>query len=141
MALVWSFESLDTPIFSATRRTLRVLAPVAHVSATAATRARPTRRWRSIASSGKKLPVRSLGMRGVSVPAQVASALSRQPFRLFAPPPRSWSASASITAFTTCSARRLSSSCMSMAPSSSRGMASMSGVGSDKISIAVFVLS
>lgn len=43
MALAWSFESLDTPIFSATRRALRVLAPVAHVSATAATRARPTR--------------------------------------------------------------------------------------------------
>ena len=77
MALAWSFESLDTPIFSATRRALRVLAPVAHVSAAAATRARSTRRQRSIASPGKKLPVRSLGMRGVSVPAQVASALSR----------------------------------------------------------------
>ncbi len=62
MAPAWSFEGLDTPIFSATRRALRVLAPVAHVSAAAATRARPTRRWRSIASSGKKLPVRSLGM-------------------------------------------------------------------------------
>ena len=141
MALAWSFESLDTPIFSATRRALRVLAPVAHVSAAAATRARSTRRQRSIASPGKKLPVRSLGMRGVSVPAQVASALSRQPFRLFAPPPRSWSASASITAFATCSARRLSSSCMSMAPSSGRGMAGMSGVGSDKIPVAVSVLS
>lgn len=35
----------------------------------------------------------------------------------------------------------LSSSCMSMAPSSKRGMASMSGTGSDKISIAFFVLS
>lgn len=61
--------------------------------------------------------------------------------RLFAQPPHSWSASASITAFMTYSASLRSSSCISMAPSSKRGMASMSGVGSDKISIAVFVLS
>lgn len=74
-------------------------------------------------------------------PMQEARPRSRKPFRLFAPPPHSWSASASITAFTTCSARRLSSSCMSMAPSPNRGMASMSGVGSNKITIAVFVLS
>lgn len=39
MALTRSFESLDTPIFSATRCTLRVLVPVAYISATAATRA------------------------------------------------------------------------------------------------------
>lgn len=82
MALTWSFESLETPTFSATICTLRVLGPVAYISATAA-----------------------------------------------------------ITAFTTCSASLRSSSCMSMAPSSKRGMASMSGVGSDKIPIAVFVLS
>ena len=77
MALTLSLESLDTPIFSATRCTLRVLVPVAYISATAATRARSTRRWRSITSSGKKLPERSLGIRSVSVPTQVASALSR----------------------------------------------------------------
>lgn len=71
MALTWSFESLETPIFSATLCTLRVLVPVAYISATAATRARSTRRWRSITSSGKKLPERSFGMRSVSVPAQV----------------------------------------------------------------------
>lgn len=43
IALTWSFESLETPIFSATLRTLRVLVPVAYISATAATRARSTR--------------------------------------------------------------------------------------------------
>lgn len=43
MALTWSFESLPTPIFSATLRTLRVLVPVAYISATAATRAQSTR--------------------------------------------------------------------------------------------------
>ena len=58
-------------IFSATLCTLRVLVPVAYISATAATRARSTRRWRSITSSGKKLPERSFGMRSVSVPAHV----------------------------------------------------------------------
>lgn len=82
MAPIWSFESLETPTFSATICTLRLLVPVAYISATAA-----------------------------------------------------------ITAFTTCSASLRSSSCMSMAPSSKRGMASMFGVGSDKIFIAVFVLS
>ena len=71
MALTWSFESLETPIFSATLCTLRVLVPVAYISATAATRARSTRRWRPSTSSGKKLPERSLGMRSVSVPTQV----------------------------------------------------------------------
>ena len=40
-------------------------------------RRKPKQRHCSIASPGKKLPVRSLGMRGVSVPTQVASALSR----------------------------------------------------------------
>lgn len=53
----------------------------------------------------------------------------------------SWSASASIAAFTTCLASLGSSSRMSMAPSLKRGMASMSGAGSDKIYIAIFVLS
>ena len=61
--------------------------------------------------------------------------------RPFAPPPHSWSASASITAFATRLASLRSSSCMSMPPSSKRGMASMSGDGPDKISAAVFVLS
>lgn len=82
-----------------------------------------------------------LGMRNVSMPTHAAGLCSQRPLRLFAPPPHSWSASASITSFTSYSASRLSSSCISMAPSSKRGMASMSGVGSDKISIAVFVLS
>ena len=72
MAPTWSFESLETPIFSATLCTLRVLVPAACISAAAATRARSTRRWRSITSSGKKLPVRNFGIRGVSVPTQVA---------------------------------------------------------------------
>lgn len=83
-----------------------------------------------------------LGMRSVSMPTHAAGLCSQRPLRLFAlPPPHSWSASASITSFATCSAKRLSSSCISMAPSSKRGLASMSGVGSDKISVAVFVLS
>lgn len=82
-----------------------------------------------------------LGMRSVSLPTHAAGLCSQRPLRLFAPPPHSWSASASNTSFTTCSARRLSSFCISMAPSSKRGMASMSGIGSDKISVAVFVLS
>lgn len=43
MALTWSFESLETPIFSATLCALRVLVPVAYISATAATSARSTR--------------------------------------------------------------------------------------------------
>ena len=126
IALTWSLESLDTPIFSATRCTLRVLVPVAYISTTAATRARSTRWWRSITSSRKKLPERSMG-----VPAQVSRLRSRQPFQLFAPPPHSRSASASITTFKTCAASPRSTTCMSMAPSSKRGMASISGVGSD----------
>lgn len=43
MALTWSFESLETPIYSATRCTLRVLVPVAYISATAVNRARSAR--------------------------------------------------------------------------------------------------
>lgn len=43
VALTWSSESLETLIFSTTLCTLRVLVPVAYISATAATRARPTR--------------------------------------------------------------------------------------------------
>lgn len=81
------------------------------------------------------------GMRSASVPTQVASDLSRWPLWLFAPPSLSWLVSTSITAFATRSTRGLSNSCMSMTPSSKRGMASMSGVGSDKISIEVLVLS
>ena len=77
MALTWSFESLETPIFSAALCTLRALAPVAYISATAATRARSTRRWRPSTPSEKKLPERSLGMRGVSVPTQAARPRSR----------------------------------------------------------------
>lgn len=57
--------------------TLLALVPVAYISATAATRARSARRWRSITPSGKRLPERSLGMRSVSGPTQVASDLSR----------------------------------------------------------------
>ena len=60
---------------------------------------------------------------------------------LFGPATHGWSASASIATSTTCSARRLSSSHMSMASSSKRGKESMSGVGSGGISMAVFVLS
>lgn len=48
---------------------------------------------------------------------------------------------ANIAAFTTCLASLGSSSRMSMAPSLKRGMASMSGAGSDKIYIAIFVFS
>ena len=106
MALTLSFDNLDTPIFPAMRCTLRVLVPVAYISAPAATSAR-----------------------------------SRYPFLLFAPPPQSRSASASITALTICSASLLKSSCMSMAPSSNLGMQGMSGIGSAKIPIAIFVLS
>lgn len=35
MTLTWSLEGLDTPIFSATLCTLRVLVPVSYISATA----------------------------------------------------------------------------------------------------------
>lgn len=38
IALTWSMESLDTPIFSATLCALRVLAPAAYISTMAATR-------------------------------------------------------------------------------------------------------
>ena len=39
MALTWSFESLETPIFSVTLFTLRALVPVVYISTAAATRA------------------------------------------------------------------------------------------------------
>ena len=42
MALTWSFDSLSIPIAAAIFCTFLVLAPVAHVSATAATIARST---------------------------------------------------------------------------------------------------
>ncbi len=54
-----------------------VLVPLAHISATAVTRARFTRRWRSITSFGKKLTKRSLGMRFVSVLTLVLRPRSR----------------------------------------------------------------
>lgn len=73
MALAWSFEGRSMPIAAAAPRTFLVLVPVAHVSLAAATIARSTRWWRSITSSGKKLPQRSLGILGVSVPTQVVS--------------------------------------------------------------------
>lgn len=57
--------------------TFLVLVPVAYISATAATTARSTRRWRSSASSGKKLPERSFGTLGISVPTHVTSMRSR----------------------------------------------------------------
>lgn len=69
-------EPLD-PIASATLRAFRVLVPVAHISATAATSARSTRRQRSRTSSGKKLPERSFGMRSASVPTHVTGLRSR----------------------------------------------------------------
>ena len=53
---------------------------------------------------------------------------------------RSESASASITAFTICSAKRLSGSRM-LDSSLNQDMASVSDVRPDKVSIAVFVLS
>ena len=43
MALTWSFESLATPIFSATLATFLVLVPVAYISATQPASARSTR--------------------------------------------------------------------------------------------------
>ena len=73
MALTWSFDSLDTPILSATLWTLRVLVPVAYISATAAARARSTRWYLVMTSSGKKLPERSLGTLSESSPTQVLS--------------------------------------------------------------------
>lgn len=77
MALTWSFESRSMPMACATLRALRVLVPVAHVSLTAATIARSTRWQRSIASSGKKLPVLSLGIPSVGVPTHVTRLRSR----------------------------------------------------------------
>lgn len=61
MAPTWFFDNLDTPIFSAMRCTLRVLVPVVYISATPATSVQSARRYRSITSSGKKLPVLSFG--------------------------------------------------------------------------------
>ena len=43
MALTWSFDRRSMPIAAATLATLRVLVPVAYISATAATTARSTR--------------------------------------------------------------------------------------------------
>ena len=54
-----------------------MLVPVAHFSAPADTIARLTLWYRSITSSGKKLPTLSLGIPGVSVPTHVVSLLSR----------------------------------------------------------------
>ena len=72
IALAWSIESHETPIFSATLCASRVLSPATYISTTAATRAQPTHWHRSITPSGKKLSGRSFGMRGVSVLTQVA---------------------------------------------------------------------
>ena len=58
MALTWSFDSRSMPIAAATSCTFLVLVPVAHVSPAAAPWKRP------VASSGKRLPVRSLGIPG-----------------------------------------------------------------------------
>ena len=77
MAPAWSLESLSMPVAAATLCTLRVLVPVAHVSLTAATIALPTLWWRAITSSGKKLPARSFGILGVSVPTPVTRLRSR----------------------------------------------------------------
>lgn len=74
MALTWSFESRSMPIAAATPPcTLLVLVPVAHVSPAA-----PSNLWqRPIPSSGKKPPVRSLGIPGASVPTRVTRPRSR----------------------------------------------------------------
>ena len=77
MALTWSLDILSMPMAAAALCTFLVLVPVAYTSATAATTARSTRRWRSSTSSGKKLPKRSLGTPGVSVPTHVVSVRSR----------------------------------------------------------------
>lgn len=77
MALTWSFGSCSMPMACATLRTLRVLVLVAHVSPAAATIARSTRWQRSITSSGKKLPVLSLGIPSASVPTHVTRPRSR----------------------------------------------------------------
>lgn len=73
MAPAWSLDILPTPMADATLWTFLVLAPVAHVSATAATTARPERRWRSSTSSGRKPPGHSLGTPGAGVPTHVVS--------------------------------------------------------------------
>lgn len=76
MALTRSLDILSMPMAAATLCTFLVLVPVAHVSATAATTARSTRRWRSSTSSGKKPPERSFGGPGVSVPTRVTGTLT-----------------------------------------------------------------
>lgn len=88
-------ESFDTPQL---KQILRALVPVAHISATTATRALSLHQWRSSTSPGKMLPERSFGMRGVSILTQMARLRSQYPSRLFAPAPHTRSASASITA-------------------------------------------
>lgn len=95
--------------------------PVAHVSLTAAP---PTLWWRPVASSGKRLPARSLGTLGASVPTHVARPRSRQAFLPFPVASQSRSASADNISFTTDSASCPSGSCMFTNPSSKRGMAS-----------------
>ena len=55
IALAWSIESHETPIFSATLCASRVLSPATYISTTAATRAQPTHWHRSITPSGTQL--------------------------------------------------------------------------------------
>ena len=81
IALTWSMESLDTPIFSATLCALRVLAPAAYISTMAA-----TRHSDALASLDHVLR------------EEAALAVAS---RLFAPASHTRSASASITAFST----------------------------------------
>lgn len=73
IALTWSFDSPPMPILRATLWTSRVPAPVAHISAVAATNALPALWQRVRTSSGNKLPRLSFGTPGVSVPTQVSS--------------------------------------------------------------------
>lgn len=68
-----SLPSLSMPVFSAILCTLLVPVPAAYISATAATSARSTRRWRSRTSPGKKLPVLSSGILRLSVPTHASS--------------------------------------------------------------------
>lgn len=141
MAPTWSFESLETPVFSATPLRL------------AGAGARGVHLGRGGHGGAVDAPValehvireEAAGAQLGGARRQRAGAGGEQPLAVAVsdvrPPPHGWSASASIMAFATCPTRRLSSSRTSMAPSLNRGTASMSGVGSNKIPVAVFVLS
>ena len=69
----WSLGGDPAPNLAATLPALRAGVPAAHVSATAAARARSACAWRSSRSVGKREPLLSFGALGPGVPTVVSS--------------------------------------------------------------------